>query len=122
MSRERRDADPHSLTGVFGKERARWIRWAIWVRQQFSATSLTVIGVILMAAWTYISNLNSYIGKVETRVVVLETEVVPDLKLKEKVATLELHDANHEARIQDLERNYDFARTHAGDPPIRRPR
>jgi hypothetical protein len=48
--------------------------------------------------------------KLAVRVVVLETEVVPDLKLKEKIA-------QHESRLDNLERNYDFAREHAGDAP-----
>jgi len=49
--------------------------------------------------------------KLAVRVVVLETEVVPDLKLKEKIA-------QHESRLDNLERNYDFAREHAGDAPV----
>jgi hypothetical protein len=105
------EPDP-TLTDVFGPEKARQLRWALWVRRQFTATSLTVIGLVAGSAWAYIGHLREQIAQVTTRVVVLETEVIPDKDLKLKVA-------EHEARLRNLEDNYQFARDHAADPPAR---
>lgn len=111
--------DP-SLTDVFGAARARQLRWALWVRKQFTATSLTVIGLVVAGAWGYIAHIREQVSSLTTRVVVLETVVIPDQALKGRVSALELKDVDKEARLRNLEDNYDFAREHATDPPMRR--
>jgi hypothetical protein len=105
--------DPHTLTGVYGEEGAKEIRAFARFRKQWSKTSLSVLVGVLGVCGSVIGNLYLSQERLATRVVVLETEVVPDLKLKEKIA-------EHEARLDNLERNYDFAREHAGDAPVPR--
>jgi hypothetical protein len=102
--------DPHTLTDVYGEEGAKEIRAFAKFRKQWTKTSLSVLAGTLTVCGGVIGELYVSQEKLATRVVVLETEVVPDLKLKEKIA-------EHEARLDNLERNYDFAREHAGDPP-----
>jgi hypothetical protein len=103
--------DPLSLSGVYGKEGAAEIRAFAKFRKQWSKTSISVLVGVLGVCGSVIGNLYLNQERLSTRVVVLETEVVPDLKLKETIA-------EHEARLDNLERNYDFAREHAGDAPI----
>lgn len=105
--------DPHTLSGVYGKEGAAEIRAFAKFRKQWSKTSLSVLIGTLTVCGGVIGDLYLEQQRLATRVVVLETEVVPDLKLKEKIA-------EHEARLDNLERNYDFAREHAGDAPTPR--
>lgn len=112
------EPDP-TLTGVFGPEKARQLRWALWVRRQFTVTSVACISAVVSIAGGYIVHLREDVARVSTRVVVLETEVVPDAQLKQKVAELQLQQVNHEARLRNLEDNYQFAREHAADPPTR---
>jgi hypothetical protein len=107
--------DPHTLTDVYGKEAAAQIRGFAKFRKQWTKTSVSfLIGTVTVCGGV-IGDLYLSQEKLATRVVVLETEVVPDLKLKEKMA-------EHEARLDNLERNYDFAREHAGDAPVARKR
>ncbi len=115
------DDDAASLTGIFGAAKARQLRWALWIRRQFTATSLSVIVAIAGAAWAYIGHLREQVSSVTTRVVVLETEVIPDLRLQDRVSDLEKGQATNEARLHNLEDNYDFARAHAGDNPTVKP-
>ena len=102
--------DPHTLTGVYGEEGAKEIRAFAKFRKQWSKTSVSVLIGTVSVCGGVIGDLYLSQERLATRVVVLETEVVPDLKLKEKIA-------EHEARLDNLERNYDFAREHAGDAP-----
>jgi len=105
--------DPHSLTGTYGKEAAAEIRAFARFRKQWTKTSVSFLLATLGVCGSVIGELYLREERLATRVVVLETEVVPDLKLKEKIA-------EHEARLDNLERNYDFAREHAGDAPTPR--
>jgi hypothetical protein len=107
------DDDPHTLTGTYGKEGAAEIRAFARFRKQWSKTSVSVLVGTVSVCGGVIGDLYLSQEKLAVRVVVLETEVVPDLKLKEKIA-------EHEARLDNLERNYDFAREHAGDAPVPR--
>jgi hypothetical protein len=102
--------DPHTLTGVYGKEGAKEIRAFARFRQQWTKTSVGFLVGTVSVCGGVIGDLYLSQERLATRVVVLETEVMPDLKLKEKIA-------EHEARLDNLERNYDFAREHAGDAP-----
>jgi hypothetical protein len=114
--------DPHTLTGVYGEEGAKEIRAFARFRKQWSKTSLSVLVGVLGICGSVIGNLYLSQERLATRVVVLETEVVPDLKLKEKIAEHDAMLAQHGARLDNLERNYDFAREHAGDAPVPNPK
>jgi hypothetical protein len=103
----------------------RSIRW--WSRQ-FTPVSTTILITVLTASVTWIINLSHKVDNQSTKIVVLETEIVPDLKLTERVGALENHDANHEGRIGANERDisqlqgvvgqfdYDTAVHEAGKP------
>jgi chromosome condensin MukBEF MukE localization factor len=110
--------DPHTLTGTYGKEGADEIRAFARFRKQWSKTSISVLVAVLGICGSVIGELYLSQERLATRVVVLETEVVPDLKLKEKIAEHDALLALHGARLDNLERNYDFAREHAGDAPV----
>jgi hypothetical protein len=107
--------DPLSLSGIYGKEGAAEIRAFARFRKQWTKTSVSFLVGTVTVCGGVIGDLYLTQEKLATRVVVLETEVVPDLKLKEKIA-------EHEARLDNLERNYDFAREHAGDAPTPKPK
>ena len=96
-----------------------WRAWR-WLQRQFSKTSIGTILALAALFVAYVQQTRVDTAKLTTRVVVLETQIVPDLKLAGRVATLEQRDVDHQARIEDLENNYSFARAHAGDPPTRR--
>jgi chromosome condensin MukBEF MukE localization factor len=112
--------DPHTLSGVYGKEGADEIRAFARFRKQWTKTSISVLAAVLGVCGSVIGNLYLSQERLATRVVVLETEVVPDLKLKEKIAEHDAMLAAHLARLDNLERNYEFAREHAGDAPVPR--
>ena len=112
--------DPHTLTGVYGEEGAAQIRAFARFRKQWSKTSVSVLAGTVSVCAGVIGNLYLSQEKLATRVVVLETEVVPDLKVKEKIAEHDAQLAGQAARLDNLERNYDFAREHAGDAPTPR--
>jgi hypothetical protein len=114
--------DPHTLTDVYGKEAAAQIRGFAKFRKQWTKTSLSVLAGTLTVCAGIIGDLYLSQEKLAVRVVVLETEVVPDLKLKEKIAEHDAMLAQHGARLDNLERNYDFAREHAGDAPVPNPK
>lgn len=79
----------------------RSIRW--WVHQ-FTPVSTSVLGIVLTAAGTWIVNLSHKVDNQGTKIVVLETEIVPDLRLTNRVIELEKLGSNHEGRIQANER------------------
>lgn len=71
----------------------RSIRW--WGRQ-FTPVSASILGAVITAAGTWIITLSHKVDNQGTKITVLETEVIPDLKLAERVT-------NHEGRIIGLE-------------------
>jgi hypothetical protein len=105
-SDERQHTDSQVLRRYFGKAWRSW--W--WVRRQFTATSLTTIGAIVIGGGGWILTL-------KTRVVVLETQVVPVLKSEDRLAHLEVTAGNQEGRLSAVERDLEWARQHAGDAP-----
>lgn len=62
---------------------------------------MLTIGGILVAGGGYVISL-------KTRVVVLETQVVPVLQGADRLIKLEAHDADHERRIGRIEGNLDL--------------
>lgn len=64
----------------------RKIRW--WARQ-FTTTSTTILCSVLGVAGTWIVNQAHKIDNQGTRILVLETQIVPDLKLAERVGSVE---------------------------------
>lgn len=64
-----------------------WELW-VWVRHQFTPSSLTVIFGILGLAATYIIHLNDRVGRQQAHITVLETQVVPLLKQNDRVVEM----------------------------------
>lgn len=79
-----------------------WRAW-VWFIRQWSLTSVLSLLATLTTCGLYLSSLR-------TRVVVLETQIVPDLRLAERVAKLE-------GAAAQLQADYEVARQHAGDTP-----
>ena len=100
-------ADSAILRVRFGKN---W-RWWKWFRDQWTKLSVTVVcalasGIGAMLLW------NVHLG---TKVVVLETQIVPDLKLAERVSELEKLVSNHDGRIASNERDIGQVQTALGE-------
>lgn len=95
------------LKAEFGE---RW-RWWAWFRRQWSTTSLVTVvtGVGILGGWAV---------NLKTRVVVLETRVVPVIKDEGRVDSLAATVTGHEQRLTRLERNWDDAKNEAGTPPV----
>lgn len=91
------------------------VRWPVgyWLRQQFSLTSIIAILSILAAGGGWIINL-------KTRVVVLETRVVPVLANVREIDVLKVRVDDLEQRITRIEQDWDYARNAAGLPPTPR--
>jgi hypothetical protein len=111
-----------SLTGVFGPEGAAAIRGWEKFRRQFTATSLSVIGAIATIGAGYIAYIHQALATVSTRVVVLETQVIPVIKDEGLVAGLNATVTGHEGRITRLEHDYDIAYRESDSPPVPRRR
>jgi hypothetical protein len=108
------EADNGSRTTILKAEfGANW-RWWAWFRKQWSAMSLTVVG----ACGAALLALGHWALNVQTRVVVLETQVVPVLKDESRVDKLEAKYDGHETRIANLEADYRTAQEHAADRPV----
>lgn len=82
---EHTDTGVHSVRDVFGES------WRIWVtvKRQFTPTSLTIIAAIIAAAGGWIVHMHEQLARQDTRIVVLETEVVPVVKGSEKLEALD---------------------------------
>jgi hypothetical protein len=78
----------------------RSIRW--WARQ-FTPVSTTILGVVLTGTGTWIYTLSHTVDNQGTRIVVLETQIVPDLKLEVRVAQTELAIAKIQGRLGDFD-------------------
>lgn len=98
-----------------------WRAWA-WIGKQFTPTSLSAIGAVLVAAGGYIAHLRESVAQVRERVVVLETRIIPFTEGQTEIATIKAIMGDHEARIHRLEDDYDHAYVEAGTPPVRRQR
>lgn len=97
------------LKAEFGKS---WRVWA-WVRRQFSPISIATIAGLVGVAGGWVINL-------KTRVVVLETRVLPVIMDESAVKVLQGEVENHEGRINTLELNYRAAAEASRLPPTPR--
>jgi hypothetical protein len=79
----------------------RNIRW--WTRQ-FTPTSVTLLLAVSGFCGKWIIGLSHKVDNQATKIAVLESQIVPDLKLAARVGTLERDDSNHEGRLQSIER------------------
>jgi hypothetical protein len=82
---------------------ANWRKWRWWARQ-FTPTSLSALGVVIAAAGGWIVNQAHKIDNQGTRIVVLETQIVPDLKLAGRVGNIE----RDVARLQGAVGQFDY--------------
>lgn len=113
MAEENQTPPEHTDTGmlpvatVFGPT---W-RFALWVRRQFTLTSVaTLIGTIgAIGGWAL---------SLQTRVVVLETKVIPFVQDQGQLAVMNQRLDDHERRIGVLEDDYNHAQEEAGTPPV----
>lgn len=104
------DDPKHGESAILREHFGRYWRAWRWVRRQFSATSLATIGAVIVGCGGWILSL-------KTRVVVLETQVVPVLKSEDRLAKVEGAVIAHDARIGSMERNYEYAKQEAGTAP-----
>jgi hypothetical protein len=107
--------DAASRSGILKAEFGRNWRWWAWFRAQWSAMSITVVvaGVAALGGWAL---------NLKTRVVVLETQVVPVLKDEGRVDRLEATQNAQGDRITRLEGEWDNATKQADTPPAARKR
>lgn len=101
--------DPHSATMVLDRVAPAWG----WLRKNFSLASVLTIATVIAGAVGIISNLR-------TRVVVLETRVIPVLKDEGAVTKLQDSVEDVKARVSRLEKNWDDAANTAGTAPYPR--
>lgn len=116
MSAEKEPEDELTRTSVLRAHFGDSFRFWVWIRKQFSPASIGVIISIVIGAGGYILHLRETILAVTTRVVVLETEVVPAIGQADHTALMDgrlkaldeevkdMHD-----RIGRLEQNWDRA-------------
>jgi hypothetical protein len=96
----------HRVREVFGSS---WVAW-VWLKRQFSLTSLfTVLGLLL--------GLGGWAISLQTRVVVLETKVVPFVGDQGHLAVIDQRLTDHDRRLEELESDFEHARTEADKPP-----
>lgn len=108
--------EPLTQTAVLRVHFGESYKFWIWIRKQFTPASISLILGILAAAAGYISHLRENVAAVTTRVVVLETRVIPVLDQSNKTAALETELKDHNQRISRLEDDYDTARNEAVKP------
>lgn len=123
---EGQSEDPHTESQVIAREHAvlrkhfgeAWRAWK-WIRDQFTATSLGVIGAILLTAGGWVMRLNTEVSTQKTHIDLLEGRVVPVLEAGNRLTKLETAMtsltatvtqvvANHEGRIKRVEDNLDL--------------
>lgn len=108
--------DPLTRTGVLRANFGEYYRFWIVVRNQFTPISLSVIVSVIVAAAGYIAHLRENISAVTTRVVVLETRVIPVLDQSNKTAALEVEINDTRERVDRLEQHWDNASDVANTP------
>ena len=108
--------DPLTRTGVLKAHFGEQYRFWIWVRNQFTPASLGVIVTILITASGYISHLRENISAVTTRVIVLETRVLPVLEQGGKTAVIEEQIKDMRERVDKLEDHWENAGNVASIP------
>ena len=108
--------DTHTRTGVLRAHFGEYYRFWIWVRNQFTPISMSVIVSVIVTAGGYIAHLRENISSVTTRVVVLETRVIPVIDQSNKTAALEVEINGLGKRVDKLEDRWENARVVAGTP------
>lgn len=114
--------DPLTRTGVLRASFGEQYRFWVWVRNQFTPASIGIIVSIVVAAAGYIMHLRESISAVTTRVLVLETRVIPVLEsnktgsLTTDVATLRVSLDDTVRRVELLEQNWHDAGVVASMP------
>lgn len=98
--------DPESTTSILRRRAPVWA----WLRENFKLPAVLTISSLVIAGGGYIVSL-------KTRVVVLETKVVPFVAGQVEVAAIRATMEQHEHRISELETDFGHARQIAGDPP-----
>jgi hypothetical protein len=106
------------LRAEFG---VNWRLWS-WFKHQFTATSLSAIGAVTLAAAGYIVHLNSRVGELGVQVVVLETQVVPVLAARRDETDNKIEIENLKQRVTRIESSWDVATVEAAGKPQRRER
>lgn len=89
------------LETEFGKN---WRNWRWW-KSQFTPTSATIIVGLLGLGGRWIISLSHQVDNQGVKITILETQVVPDLKLAGRVSHLEATAANHSGRLDSAESN-----------------
>jgi hypothetical protein len=108
--------DPLTRTGVLRENFGESYRFWIWVRNQFTPASISIIVGVIIAASGYIAHLRETVSSVTTRVLVLETRVVPVLEQGSKTAVLEEQIRDMSGRVGRLEEYWDNAKEVASIP------
>jgi len=98
-----------------------WRAWS-WFRRQFTPTSLGAIGFVVVTCGGYIVHLHETVARQDTRIVVLETKIVPFVAGSADIKVLQALEDMNELRIGQLEADYLFARREAGTQPVTRRR
>lgn len=108
--------DPLTRTSVLRAHFGESYRFWVWVRGQFTPASIGVIISVVVAAAGYIVHLRETISSVTTRVVVLETRVIPVLDQSNKTAALQVEIDDMRDRVDRLEQHWDNASDVASIP------
>lgn len=108
--------DPLTRTGVLKAYFGEQYRFWLWIRGQFSPASLGVIAGVILTAGGYIMNLRETISAVTTRVIVLETRVIPVLDQSNRTAVIEEQIGDVRDRVDRLEQHWDNASDVASIP------
>ncbi len=101
--------DPLTRTGVLKAHLGESYRFWIWIRNQFTPASIGLIVSVVVAAGGYIMNLRENVAAVTTRVVVLETRVIPMLDESNRTAALQVEIDDTRDRVDRLEQYWDNA-------------
>jgi len=116
MGKEPEAEDPLTRTGVLKAHFGEQYRFWVWVRGQFTPASVGIILSVVVTAATYIAHLRETVSAVTTRVVVLETRVIPVLDQSNKTAVLEAEIKDMGGRVDRLEEHWDNASDVASIP------
>jgi hypothetical protein len=111
--------DPLTRTGVLRAHFGEHYRFWMWLREQFTPVSLSVIASVIIAASGYIMHLRESISAVTMRVVVLETRVIPVIDQSNLTAALEVQINDMGDRVERLEQHWDNASDIASIPSAR---
>ncbi len=109
MSEKLKEEDVLTRTGVLKAHFGEQYRFWMWARHQFTPASVGIIVTIIITAWGYIAHLRETVSAVTTRVVVLETRVVPVMEQGNKTAVLQQQINDMGERVDRLEQHWDNA-------------